>query len=89
MKLTSAALSFNVPLPDPRASEAFLQQVVALMVTSHYKNTPNDLLLLADAPAHQLYVLLAPVDETQVRAVRGGGGFNPAPSLVSTASAPM
>lgn len=40
-------------------------QVVALLVASHYKNTPNDLLLLADAPAHQLYVLLGPVDETQ------------------------
>lgn len=40
-------------------------QVLALLVASHYKNTPNDLLLLADAPAHQLYVLLGPVDETQ------------------------
>jgi N-acetyltransferase 10 len=40
-------------------------QVMALLVASHYKNTPNDLLLLADAPAHQLYVLLGPVDETQ------------------------
>lgn len=40
-------------------------QVVALLVASHYKNTPNDLLLLADAPAHQLFVLLGPVDETQ------------------------
>jgi N-acetyltransferase 10 len=39
--------------------------VQALLVASHYKNTPNDLLLLADAPAHQLYVLLGPVDETQ------------------------
>jgi hypothetical protein len=63
------------PPPSPctvnnRASEAFLQQVVSLLVASHYKNTPNDLLLLADAPAHQLYVLLAPVDETQVRALR-------------------
>ncbi|WIA39314.1 hypothetical protein OEZ86_005429 [Tetradesmus obliquus] len=48
-----------------KASEAFLQRVQALLVASHYKNTPNDLLLLADAPAHQLYVLLGPVDETQ------------------------
>lgn len=31
----------------------------------HRRNTPNDLLLLADAPAHQLFVLLAPVDETR------------------------
>jgi N-acetyltransferase 10 len=47
------------------ASEAFLQRVMSLYVSSHYRNTPNDLLLLADAPAHQLYVLLGPVDESQ------------------------
>jgi hypothetical protein len=37
--------------------------MVALFVASHYRNTPNDLLLMADAPAHQLFVLLAPVDQ--------------------------
>ena len=47
------------------ASEAFLQRVMSLYVSSHYRNTPNDLLLLADAPAHQLYVLLGPVDESK------------------------
>lgn len=36
--------------------------MVSLFVASHYKNTPNDLLLMADAPAHQLFALLAPVD---------------------------
>jgi N-acetyltransferase 10 len=41
--------------------------MVSLYVASHYKNTPNDLLLMADAPAHHLFVLLGPVDETQVR----------------------
>jgi tRNA(Met) C34 N-acetyltransferase TmcA len=59
--------------PTPRASETFLQQAVSLLVASHYKNTPNDLLLLADAPAHQLYVLLAPVDESQVTNLLCGG----------------
>lgn len=49
-----------------QASEAFLQRAMALFVASHYKNTPNDLVLMSDAPAHQLYALLAPVDETQV-----------------------
>lgn len=44
------------------ASEAFLQRVLAICVSSHYKNTPNDLQLLSDAPAHQLFVLLGPVD---------------------------
>ena len=45
------------------ASEAFLQRMVALFVASHYKNSPNDLQLMSDAPAHQLYVLLGPVDK--------------------------
>lgn len=43
------------------------QGMVALYVSSHYKNTPNDLLLMSDAPAHHLFVLLGPVDETKVR----------------------
>ena len=47
-----------------QASEEFLQRVVALFVASHYRNTPNDLLLMADAPAHHLFALLGPLDET-------------------------
>jgi len=47
-----------------QASEEFLQCMVALCVASHYRNTPNDLLLMADAPAHQLFVLLGPLDGT-------------------------
>jgi N-acetyltransferase 10 len=43
-------------------SEAFLQKLMALYVASHYKNSPNDLQLMSDAPAHQLFVLLGPVD---------------------------
>jgi N-acetyltransferase 10 len=45
-------------------SEAFLQKVMALYVASHYKNSPNDVQLMSDAPAHQLFVLLAPIDES-------------------------
>lgn len=41
-------------------SEEFLNKVMALYVASHYKNSPNDLQLLSDAPAHELYVLAAP-----------------------------
>ncbi|KAL0043059.1 hypothetical protein WJX79_007872 [Trebouxia sp. C0005] len=48
-----------------KASEAFLQRMVALYASSHYKNTPNDLILMSDAPAHHLFALLGPVDETQ------------------------
>ncbi|KAI9205764.1 GNAT acetyltransferase 2-domain-containing protein [Polychytrium aggregatum] len=44
-------------------SEAFLQRMMSLYVASHYKNSPNDLQLLSDAPAHHLFVLLPPIDE--------------------------
>ncbi|KAL6219975.1 hypothetical protein ACLB2K_007733 [Fragaria x ananassa] len=46
-------------------SEMFLQRMMALYVASHYKNSPNDLQLMADAPAHHLFVLLGPVDESK------------------------
>uniref|UniRef100_A0A672N084 RNA cytidine acetyltransferase n=1 Tax=Sinocyclocheilus grahami TaxID=75366 RepID=A0A672N084_SINGR len=48
-----------------KASEAFLQRLMALYVASHYKNSPNDLQMLSDAPAHHLFCLLAPVPPTQ------------------------
>ncbi|KAH0832443.1 hypothetical protein AYO21_05130 [Fonsecaea monophora] len=44
-------------------SEKFLQQMMALYVASHYKNSPNDLQLMSDAPAHQLFVLIPPISE--------------------------
>lgn len=44
-------------------SERFLQQMIALYVASHYKNSPNDLQLMSDAPAHELFVLVPPVSE--------------------------
>ncbi|XP_020080248.1 RNA cytidine acetyltransferase 1-like [Ananas comosus] len=48
-----------------KESEMFLQRMMALYVASHYKNSPNDLQLMADAPAHQLFVLLGPIDESK------------------------
>nr|CAI5852038.1 unnamed protein product [Callosobruchus analis] len=45
-----------------KASEEFLQRIVSLYVASHYKNTPNDLQMMSDAPAHHLFCLLGPVD---------------------------
>jgi len=46
------------------ASESFLHRVMALFVSSHYKNSPNDLQLLSDAPAHHLFCLLGPVKDS-------------------------
>ena len=44
-------------------SEKFLQQMMALYVSSHYKNSPNDLQLMSDAPAHQLFALIPPIKD--------------------------
>lgn len=38
---------------------------MALYVSAHYKNTPNDLQLMSDAPAHHLFCLLGPVDPNE------------------------
>ncbi|CAH1257422.1 NAT10 [Branchiostoma lanceolatum] len=48
-----------------KASEAFLQRIMSIYVSAHYKNTPNDLQMLSDAPAHHLFVLLPPVNPDQ------------------------
>ncbi|EGX89903.1 nucleolar ATPase Kre33, putative [Cordyceps militaris CM01] len=50
-----------------QVSEAFLQQMVALYVASHYKNTPDDLQLMSDAPAHELFVLTGPQSDQTSR----------------------
>ncbi|KAJ3391783.1 N-acetyltransferase 10 [Entophlyctis sp. JEL0112] len=47
-----------------KVSEAFLQKMMSLYVASHYKNSPNDLQLMSDAPAHHLFVLLPPITNT-------------------------
>ena len=38
---------------------------MSLYVASHYKNQPNDLQLLSDAPAHHLFVLCPPISQNQ------------------------
>lgn len=61
-------------------SEAFLQRMMSLYVASHYKNSPNDLQLLSDAPAHQLFVLLPPINQTL--ATSSGSAVLPEPLCV-------
>ncbi|KAL3515472.1 hypothetical protein ACH5RR_022374 [Cinchona calisaya] len=48
-----------------KESEIFLQRMMSLFVASHCKNSPNDLQLMADAPAHHPFVVLGPVDESK------------------------
>jgi len=48
-----------------RLSESFLQKLWGLYTSAHYKNTPNDLQMLSDAPAHNVFVLLGPTAESE------------------------
>lgn len=43
-----------------KESEEFLHHLMGLYVASHYKNSPNDLQMMSDAPAHHLFCLLPP-----------------------------
>ena len=43
-----------------KESEAFLARMMSLLVSSHYKNSPNDLQMMADAPSYKIFVLLGP-----------------------------
>lgn len=58
-----------------KLSESFLQKLMGLYTSAHYKNTPNDLQMLSDAPAHHLFVLLSPAAE------RDNNKSSQAPSL--------
>lgn len=44
-----------------KTSELFLKSLVSLFVASHYKNSPDDLLLMADT--HHIFTLLSPIHE--------------------------
>ena len=46
-----------------KATERFLRNIVSLFVSSHYKNTPDDLMLMSDAPKHHVMALIPPVTD--------------------------
>lgn len=41
-----------------KQTEKFLFNLMSLFISSHYKNSPNDLQMLSDAPAHAIFVLM-------------------------------
>ncbi|XP_076069468.1 RNA cytidine acetyltransferase-like [Oratosquilla oratoria] len=53
----------KVLLSGHKESEEFLQQMMSLLVASHYRNSPDDLQVLSDAPAHHLFVLIPPLQQ--------------------------
>ena len=45
------------------SSEKFLFNLMSHFISSHYKNSPNDLQLLSDSPSHLIFVLLGPINK--------------------------
>lgn len=46
-------------------SELFLQTIWSIFSASHYKNSPNDLILLSDNPLHEIFVLCPPITDSK------------------------
>lgn len=46
-------------------SEMILKDVFSLFIASHYKNSPNDIQILADSPSHEIFTLLTNVNENE------------------------
>jgi N-acetyltransferase 10 len=44
-------------------TEEFLEEVFSLFVSSHYRNSPNDMQILSDSPNHEILVLLTPASK--------------------------
>ncbi|SBT32718.1 histone acetyltransferase, putative [Plasmodium ovale wallikeri] len=41
-----------------RTSENLLKKIMTLFITSHYKNTPNDLIMILDSQQHHLFIFI-------------------------------
>lgn len=53
----------NMLFSGKPATEKFLNGVFSLFTSSHYRNSPNDLQILADSPRHELFALVTPVED--------------------------
>jgi N-acetyltransferase 10 len=42
----------------------FLQKIMSLFSSSHYKNSPDDLQMICDAPSHRIFALIPPLKFT-------------------------
>lgn len=43
-----------------KIANIFLQKIMAIFSSSHYRNSPDDIQILADAPSHRILVLISP-----------------------------
>ncbi|EAA16455.1 hypothetical protein [Plasmodium yoelii yoelii] len=52
-----------------QTSENLLKKIMTLFITSHYKNTPNDLIMILDSQQHHLFVLISASIDTNTISV--------------------
>lgn len=45
-----------------KIANKFLQKIMSIFASSHYRNSPDDLQILADAPSHRILVLTSPLN---------------------------
>ena len=64
-KCTLAGINRNMLFGGSPLCETILNSLVGLSVASHYKNEPDDLILMSDAPNHRLFALLPPLDNQE------------------------
>jgi len=50
----------NALFSGHKVSKCFLQKIFGLFASSHYRNSPDDLQLLCDAPSHRILILIPP-----------------------------
>ena len=68
-KCTLVGINRNMLFGGSPLCETILNSLVGLSVASHYKNEPDDLLLMSDAANHRLFALLPPL-ENQEKAIK-------------------
>jgi N-acetyltransferase 10 len=51
----------NALFSSHKVASCFLQKIFSLLVSVHYKNSPDDLQMLCDAPSHRILVFITPL----------------------------
>ena len=51
----------NILFSSHKIANYFLQKIMSLFSSSHYKNSPDDLQMMCDAPSHRIFVLIPPL----------------------------
>jgi N-acetyltransferase 10 len=51
----------NALFSSHKIANRFLQKIFSLLISVHYKNSPDDLQMICDAPSHRILILVTPL----------------------------